>query len=455
MRANADVDLPAGELPAARFGERVSERTRLVAVTAASNMLGTRPDVAAITAIARAVRSEGNGLLGWASIRQMDSLLGSCSLAELRRRTSFKWRTYPGDVLPAFVAEMDFDLASPIKEAVGSALARSDAGYAHRGILGDAFAAFARKRLRWSPDPARVFAIPDVMTGIAEMITALTPPGSGIVVNPPVYAPFFFRIGFTGRRVVEAPLSRRDDGRYDLDLDALDRALDDQAVSAYLLCSPHNPVGRVWSGEQLTAVADLCHQHGKLLLVDEIHAPLVLPGARHVSFLSLDHAATQRAIAFGSASKGWNIPGLKCGVAIAGSAELASVLAERWEALLAGHLGVLASVAAFEQSLPWLDALLAQLDENRGYLSRLLTEHLPAVRYVPPEASFLAWLDCGALGLGDDPAAAFLARGQVALSPGPDFGAPGKSFARLNIGTSPALMQQAVRRMAVAAAASP
>ncbi len=377
-------------------------------------------------------------------------LLGSCSLAKLRRRTSFKWRTYPDDVLPAFVAEMDFDLAEPIKAAVTSAIAIGDAGYAHKGALGEAFAAFAGSRLRWSPDPARVFAIPDVMTGIAEMITALTPPGSGIVINPPVYAPFFFRIGFTGRQVVEAPLSRGDDGRYDLDLDVLDRALASENVSAYLLCSPHNPVGRVWSGEQLTAVADLCRRHGKLLLVDEIHAPLVLAGAQYVPFLSLDHEATERAIAFGSASKGWNIPGLKCGVAVAGSADLAGLLAERWEALLAGNLGVLASVAAFADSLPWLDAVLAQLDENRGYLSRLLAEELPAVRYVPPEASFLAWLDCGQLGLGDDPAAAFLARGQVALSPGPHFGAPGAGFARLNMGTSPALMQEAVQRMAAA-----
>ena len=374
-------------------------------------------------------------------------MLGNCSLAELRRRKSFKWRTYPDDVLPAFVAEMDFDLAAPIGEAIRAAVAISDTGYGHKGELGEAFAAFAADRLRWSPDPARIF-------GIAEMIMAVTPPGSGIVINPPVYAPFFFRIGFTGRHVVEAPLRRDSDGGYDLDFDALDRALGDDGVSAYLLCSPHNPLGRVWSGEQLATVADLCARHRTFLLVDEIHAPLVLPGAGYVPFLSLDHEATQRAIAFGSASKGWNIPGLKCGVAVAGSDELAGLLAQRWEALLAGHLGVLASVAAFGQARPWLDAALAQLDENRGYLSRLLSKHLPAVRYVPPQASFLAWLDCAPLGLGDDPAAAFLARGRVALSPGPDFGSQGRGFARLNMGTSPALMLAAVRRMAAATAAA-
>jgi cystathionine beta-lyase len=195
---------------------------------------------------------------------------------------------------------------------------------------------FAASRLGWNPDPARIFALPDVMTGISEMITALTPPGAGVVISPPVYAPFFFRIGFTGRRVVEAPLRRRDDGGYELDAEALDRALSQDGVSAYVLCSPHNPVGRVWTAQELTTVADICHTRGVLVLADEIHAPLVLPGAAQVPFLSLDHPATARAIAFTSASKGWNIPGLKCGLAIAGSPELAAELAGRWEALLPG-----------------------------------------------------------------------------------------------------------------------
>jgi len=380
----------------------------------------------------------------------VDAILGTCSLGTLRQRKSFKWRTYPDDVLPAFVAEMDFDLAQPIKDAVIAALAIGDCGYAHRGDLGEAFAAFAAKRLRWSPDPAMVFPIPDVMTGVAEVLLATTPPGSGVVINPPVYAPFFFRLAFIGRRVVTAPLRRDGGGRYDLDLEALDQALAADGVSAYLLCSPHNPVGRVWSREQLLSVADLCRHHDVALLVDEIHAPLVLAGAEHVPFLCLDHEITERAVTFTSATKGWNIPGLKCGVAVAGSAQSARIIQDRWDALLAAHLGVLASAAAFTQALPWLDAVLGQLQENRLILARLLAEHLPGVGYVPPEASFLAWLDCRELGLGDDPAAQFLARGRVALSPGPDFGTQGRGFARLNIGTSPELITAAVRRIASA-----
>jgi cysteine-S-conjugate beta-lyase len=379
-------------------------------------------------------------------------MLGTCSLDTLRQRQSFKWRTYPPDVLPAFVAEMDFDLAEPIRAAVAAALAIGDCGYAHKGALGEAFAAFAQQRLGWSPDPAMVSPIPDVMTGVIEVILALTPPGSGVVISPPVYPPFGIRIGLAGRRVVEAPLTRRDDGSYDLDPQALDRALAQDGVRAYLLCSPHNPVGRVWSRDQLLVIADICQRHDTVLLVDEIHAPLVLPGARHVPFLSLDHEMAQRAFVFTSASKGWNIPGLKCGLAVAGSGQGAALLDQRWEALLSGNLGVLGSVAAFTESLPWLDAALGQLDQNRRLLARLLAEHLPSVGYVQPEASFLAWLDCRQLGLGDDPAAQFLDRGRVALSPGADFGRQGEGYARLNMGTSPALIEDIVLRMATAAA---
>lgn len=383
-------------------------------------------------------------------MHRVDALLGTCALDTLRQRRSMKWRTYPADVLPAWVAEMDFDLAQPVIDAVTGALELGDCGYGLTGALGEVFAGFAAGRLGWVADPARVFAIPDVMTGLAEVIQALTPPGAGVVINPPVYPPFWFRFGFSGRRIVEAPLARDADGRYDLDPDALDRALSEPGAAAYLLCSPHNPTGSVWTREQLHTVAELCQRHDVLLVVDEIHAPLVLPGADYVPFLSIDHEMTARAFAFTSASKGWNLPGLKCGLAVSGSAAGDKVLAERWEALLPGHLGVLASMAAFTEGLPWLDTVRAQLDENRWLLRSLLAEQLPGARYQPPQASFLAWIDCRELGLDGDPAATFLDRGRVALSPGDHFGRQGRGFARLNMGTSPELLAEAVHRMAAA-----
>ncbi len=378
----------------------------------------------------------------------MDALLGNCSLEELARRKSHKWREHPPDVLPAFVAEMDFAIAEPIADAVRAALAIGDTGYPYAGELGDAFASYAAARLGWTVRPDWVFPIPDVMSGIAEVLIAVTPHGSGVVLNPPVYGPFFLRLGFIGREIVEAPLRRDAGGSYDLDFGALDAALARPGVSAYLLCSPHNPLGNVWSRDQLLTVADLCLRHDVALLVDEIHAPLALPGAVQVPFASLDHPMAERAFIFTSASKGWNIPGLKCGIAVAGQERTAALLTDRWESLLASHHGVLASVAAFSESLRWLDAVVAQLDENRRLLARLLSEQLPEVGYVPGAASFLAWLDCGKLGLGEDPSRAFLERGRVALTGGPYFGSQGAGFARLNIGTSPELVAEAVRRMA-------
>ena len=383
----------------------------------------------------------------------MDAILGDCSLGTLRGRTSEKWRTHPPDVLPAFVAEMDFDVAEPIKDSVRAALAAGDLGYPARSELGEAFAEFASQRFGgWSPKPEFVFGIPDVMAGVGEVIRAITEPGAAVVINPPVYPPFFFWLGLTGRRVAEAPLAAATDGSYDLDLGAIDAALAQPGVGAYLLCNPHNPVGRVWSREQLTAVAEMCDRRGVPVVVDEIHAPLVLPGSTHVPFHSLDHPAARRAVIFSSVSKGWNIPGLKCGIVVAGQQATAALIAERWEALLPSHLGVHASIAALRNARPWLDAAVAQIDANARLLTGLLAEHLPAARYREPQASFLAWIDCRDLRLGDDPAAAFLARGRVALSSGPDFGRQGRGFARLNIGTSPELISEAVRRMAAALA---
>jgi cysteine-S-conjugate beta-lyase len=289
------------------------------------------------------------------------------------------------------------------------------------------------------------------MTGIAEVVQSVTEPGAAVVISPPVYAPFFFRIELAGRRIAEAPLATADDS-YDLDLDALDYALAQPGAGAYLLCNPHNPLGRVWSRDELTGVAETCARRGVPVLVDEIHAPLVLPGRTHVPFHSLDHPAARRAVVFTSASKGWNIPGLKCGVAVAAEPAAADILARRWEALLASHLGVHATIAALRSARPWLDAAVAQIDANAGLLATLLSAKLPGTRYREPQASFLAWIDCRELGLGDDPAAEFLSRGRVALSPGPDFGSQGRGFARLNIGTSPELIAESVTRMAAAVA---
>jgi cystathionine beta-lyase len=370
------------------------------------------------------------------------------ALEDLRQRRSWKWTRYPPDVLPAWVAEMDVPVAEPVRAALCGAVDQGDLGYADAGDLPPAYADFAASRLGWVIDPKQVRLIPDVMVGVAEILRTSTAPGAGVVINPPVYPPFFETLAEVGRQIVEVPLARTQAG-WELDLDALEGAFRTGA-QVYLLCSPHNPTGTVWTRADLARIADLADRYGVLVLADEIHAPLTLPGATHVPFLSVGDSAAARGVMLTSASKAWNLPGLKCAVAVTASDRMRAALDLLPDALQyrAGNLGVLAAVAAFRQGGAWLDALLAHLDRNRRLLAELLADSLPEVGYLPPQASYLAWLDCSALDLGEDPAAAFLDRGRVALSRGPDFGSQGAGFARLNIGTSAALLTEAVRRMA-------
>jgi cysteine-S-conjugate beta-lyase len=374
------------------------------------------------------------------------------SLAQLRTRRSVKWRTFEPDVLPMWVAEMDTPLAPPIAAALARAVTDGDTGYAHPGRLAEAFAGFARRRYGWSPDPARAALVPDVVRGLIEVLRLTGRPGDGVVVNMPAYPPFFSVIAAAGRRVIGSPLGRTPDGGYRLDLDRLERDLTEPDVAAYVLCNPHNPTGLVLNPGEVAAVAALANRYRVRLLADEIHAPLTYPGVRHTALATVDSPAVDDAIAFVSASKAFNLPGLKAALAIAlGDAA--------WELLRglpaevpfgAGILGVLAGEAAFDQGDEWLATALAGLDHNRWLLAELLAQRLPAVGYRVPHATFLAWLDLRALGLGDNPAEVLLRRGRVALSPGPAFGAPGHGHARLNFATSPELLDEGVRRLAAA-----
>ena len=378
-------------------------------------------------------------------MREFDEL----SLDRLRKRRSSKWAMYPEDVLPAWVAEMDFPLAPPVREVLLTAIEGDDCGYTHAAGLGEALAVFAA-RSGWHVDPERVWIVPDVMVGAAEVLRLVTKPRDGVVINPPVYPPFFATIEEIDRRIVEAPLVATDAG-WELDLDAVDQAFA-AGARAYLLCNPHNPTGRVFARAELEQVVELAERYDAFVVADEIHGPLTLAGAVHTPFVSLGEAAAVRSVTLTAATKAWNVPGLKCGLVVAGSPEVQAEL-ERLPKEIherAGHLGALASEAAYRAGGEWLDALLICLDGNRRHLLDLLAANLPEVRDVMPQASYLAWLDCRALPLGDDPAAVFLERGRVALSPGLDFGREGRGFARLNIGTSRELIAEAVRRMAEA-----
>jgi cysteine-S-conjugate beta-lyase len=370
--------------------------------------------------------------------------LTELSLENLRLRHSAKWRFFDPDVLPAFVAEMDFPLAPAVKIALAEAVELDDTGYGYPDAIGlaDAFAGFARERLGWEVDPDQVTAAPDVVNAITSLLRSLAKPGDRVVINTPVYHPFFSIIEELGLELAEVPLV---DG--ELDVDGIDAEFRRGAV-ALILCSPHNPTGTLPTEEQLRALAASAARHGAWVLSDEIHWPLTLPGARHVPFLSVGEEAREHGIALVSASKAFNLAGLSCAQFVTASERAATVVEELpFIAKHAGHFGGMASAAAYREGGAWLDDVVAVIDHNRALLAELLAATLPEVGYTPPRAGYLTWLDLRALDLGDDPSEALLERGRVALNAGPTFGPQGAGHVRLNIGTSPALVEEAVKRI--------
>lgn len=372
------------------------------------------------------------------------------SLAELRERSSEKWREYPDDVLPLFVAETDFPLAPAITAALQGAVEVGDTGYvASRTPLADSFAAFAERRFGWSADPARMRSTADVSMGIVEILRRVTQPGDRVVVTPPVYPPFYELVAEAGAEVERVPL--RDTGTgWELDLDGIRSAFEDGAT-AILLCNPHNPTGTVHDHDSLSALAEIAEEFGVAVVSDEIHGPLAQPGTGFTPFLAVSDAARRVGYAMVSASKAFNLAGLKCALMVtaddATNAIVRGLPVEvEWRT---GQFGLLAAVAAFaEESDEWLDGLLRTLDENRLLLEDLLASRLPGARYRIPDAGYLAWIDLSAFGWGENPARRILKDARVALHYGPAFGAEGAGHVRLNFGTSPEIITEAVERIA-------
>ena len=357
---------------------------------------------------------------------------------------------YDDDVLPLWVAEMDFAIAEPIAKTLHAAIDRSDLGYRWPTRLAESLAAYLDRNWGFNPDPDSVLVYGDVMSAIAYTLRAFTQAGDGVVINPPVYHPFFSTVQEAAERMlVEVPLLREGE-EYSLDMSAMAKAFARPDVRAYLMCNPHNPTGTVFTEAQLREVAQLASEHGVLVMVDEIHAPLVLSGATHVPYVSLGEDVVGQAFTYISASKGWNIPGLKCAQVVASSATLAKRMtaALPYEASFGiGHLGVLAAITAYDEGAAWMEQAHVALEHNRKLLGELLAEHAPWVGYRAPEASYLAWLDFSHSDLGDDPAKQLLERQRIALNSGLMFGREGAKFARLNFGTSEEILTEAVRRI--------
>lgn len=351
-------------------------------------------------------------------------------------------------MLPAWVAEMDFPLAEPVRAAVEGAFALEDLGYPLESPapLQEAFAARMESRFGWRIDPRRVEALSEVVQGIYVAIDRYAAAGEGVLVQTPVYPPFLRAVRELGRAMVENPL-RPGPARWEIDFDQLRSVA--AGARVFLLCHPQNPTGRVFERAELEALAELAAAHDWVVIADEIHADLVYAGRAHVPFASLGPEVEARTVTLGSASKAFNIPGLRCAVAHFGSESLRARFLSLPRAIRGGlgSLGPAATLAAWSEGDAWLAEVLAYLDGNRRAVAAFVAERWPAVRTWRPEATFLAWLDFRALELSRTPQSFFLEHARVALSEGLAFGDPGRGFARLNFGTSRPILDEILTRM--------
>jgi cystathionine beta-lyase len=364
-----------------------------------------------------------------------------------------KWGTHPEDVLPAWVADMDFPIAEPIWRARRRAVDDSDLGYPIHPAPTDVpeiAAARMQQRFGWRPDVGCVEILTDVVQGMYVALEQFSEPGDDVVVQTPIYPPFLGSVRTTKRRLVENALALGEGG-YSVDLDGLRRAAQEGA-RILLLCNPHNPSGRVLRRHELEGIADIALSHELVVVSDEIHADLVYPGHRHVPLASLSPEIAARTITLSAASKAFNVAGLRCAVAIFGAPELKRRFCGLPRHMRGGIgvLGIEALRAAWRHGQPWLDQVLAYLEGNRDLLGEFVSGALAGIRWQPPEGTYLGWLDCRALELEPDPCRFFLERARVALSDGALFGAPGRGFVRVNFGTSRAILSEVLERMAKA-----
>ena len=382
-------------------------------------------------------------------------VIDSTTVATLRARGSFKW-TAPGpDGFGAAVAEMDFGAAPPILDALDRLSADAKFGYLPPYLaeeLAAACAGFLQRRFGWGPDPAHIHPVPDVIKALEIAITHFSRPGSPVILPTPAYMPFLIVPGLLGREIIQVRM-RAEAGFFTFDFDAIEDAFR-AGGHLVIFCNPYNPLGRVFTRHEMTQLTDVVDRHGGRVFADEIHAPLVYPGERHIPYVSTSDTAAAHTLTATSASKAWNLPGLKCAEVILTNGPDQ----QRWEEMgfFASHgasnPGVVANIAAFRHGEAWLDEVLAYLNDSRLLLGDLLARQLPQVRYRPPDGTYLAWLDCTAMNLPRSPGALVTEHAHITVVDGPAFGDGGDGAFRFNFATPQPILAEMVERIAVALA---
>ena len=366
----------------------------------------------------------------------------------MRTHHSEKWRGFPEDVLPLPVAEMDFPIAEPVQKVLIEMIQHSDLGYLGAiPELGIEFSSFANRRWNWSVNPEYVRLATDVGVGMVEVLRVISKPGDRVLINSPIYQNFYNWLNETQLNVFDVPFTEMENG-WALDLTAIEDAYK-AGIKVHALCNPHNPLGRIYSRTELETIADLAAKYEVTVLSDEIHAPLAYDSTKFIPFLSVNQNAANMGIVVTSASKGWNLAGLK-------SAIIVTQVEARHKQLdtlpMAVHfrsslLGAFAAVAAFKDGEDWLNSALATIESNANLLANQISRLVPAIRYRVPECSYLGWLDCSALGLGEDPAKVFLEKGRLALNPGVIYSPHTPQFVRFNFATSESVITEAINRI--------
>jgi cysteine-S-conjugate beta-lyase len=377
--------------------------------------------------------------------------IDTTTAAALRARGSYKW-TAPGPGgFGAAVAEMDFGAAPPVTDALARLSADALFGYLPQYMadeLAQACAEFQRRRFGWEVDPGMIRPAPDVIKALEMAITHFSRPGSPVILPTPAYMPFLIVPRFLGREIITVPMTN-DAGFFTMNLDAIDAAF---RAGGHLIvfCSPHNPLGRVYAAEEMKQLSDVVDRHGGLVFSDEVHAPLVYPGIRHIPYASTSDTAASHTLTATSASKAWNLPGLKCAQLILtndGDRQRFDELGH-FATRGASNPGVAANIAAFRHGEPWLDEVLGYLGESRYLVADLLGAHLPQVRYRPPDGTYLAWLDCSAMDLAGSPGELIRERAQVTVVDGPECGPGGEGSFRFNFATPQPVLAEMIDRIA-------
>jgi len=374
---------------------------------------------------------------------------------ERRGTGSLKWERYDGDILPLWVADMDFLAPDAVIQTLQAQVAHGIFGYPSAfggpGVQADLSQVLVARMERlygWHISVDDLIFIPGVVTGFNLACHALTDPQSGVLIQTPVYPPFLSVAQNAHIARQDNPLLRLPDGRYEIDFDAFEAAITEQ-TRLFILCNPHNPVGRVFRQDELERMAEICLRHGVLICSDEIHCDLLYRGQQHIPIASLSPEIAQNTITLMAPSKTFNIAGLQCSFAIVQNAELRNKLIHAGEGLVGwvNAMGLAAGLAAYQDGQEWLDQLLPYLEANRDFLYDYVRAELPGIQMAKPEGTYLAWLDCRELGLAPDPYEFFIKNARVALNKGATFGHGGEDFVRLNFGCSRATLTEALQRM--------